>query len=118
MADRTSMKHVFEYQSGGYPMEQVLVLEVEDNGVKVPSVCAFFADAEMDVFRVSYGPEGAITIHAEGVEYIETGPHQLSQIAALASEAEVLNEELANFMDDDAETWLGHDHLITKPNLN
>lgn len=43
---------LYEYQSGGYPMEQVLVLEAEDNGRIVPKICAFFGDADMDVILV------------------------------------------------------------------
>lgn len=64
----SKFRSLYEYQSGGYPMEQVLVVEDDDNGQTVPKVCAFFADAEMDVFMVEYGYDGEITLDAEACD--------------------------------------------------
>ena len=84
MTDRRKFKDLYEYQSGDLPLEQVLAIEIVDNGQRVPIVCAFFADAEMDVFMVQYGPdEEEITLHAEGVTHISTAPFQLQQIIDL-----------------------------------
>jgi len=97
-------------------MEQVLILEDEENGQTVPKVCAFFSDFEMDVFMVEYGYDDQITLHAEGVTHIATGPEQLEKIASLSSEAQSLMEELDSFIKD--EQWVGHEHLITKPKIS
>jgi len=101
MADRHIFKDLYELQSGGLPLEQVLVIETVDNGQKVPTVCASFADAEMDVFIVEYGPEDEIILHAEDVTHITTAAFQLQQIMDFFAEAQSLNAEISKTMTDD-----------------
>lgn len=107
-----NFKKVYELQSGGYPLGQALVINNADNE---PMVVAYFADEEMDVFAVEYDIEGGVTIHAEDVTHITTTPHQLHQIIALAPTAVSLCEELFACWDDEKETWIGHEHLISIP---
>ena len=115
MPKTPEIKSLYEYQSGGYPMDQVLIIEGGDDGQKVPLVCAFFADDEMDVFMVEFGHDGEIVFHTADVTHIATNPSQLDLIASLAEQAIALREELDTFMDDDS-GWSGHEHLITRPN--
>ena len=116
MPTHRGIKRLYEYQSGGYPLEQVLIIEGEDNGQKVPQVCAFFADDEMDVFMVEFGHDGEIIFYTADVTHIATHPSQLELIASLAEQAIALREELDTFMDEDG--WSGHEHLITRPSSN
>lgn len=109
------MRALYEYQTGGYPLDQVMVVEDGDNGVSIPKICAFFADAEMDVFLVEYGPHGEVTIHTKHLTHIATSADQLSRIASLAADAETLRAEVNTFYDNESETWSGHEHLITRP---
>ncbi|WP_288959894.1 hypothetical protein [uncultured Sulfitobacter sp.] len=92
---------LYDLQSGGYPMEQVLIIQAEDNDQIVPKVVAFFADAEMDVFMVEYGYDGEITLHAEDVTHISTFTAQLEKIISLTAQGETLRKEVDGFMNDD-----------------
>lgn len=96
-------------------MAQIVVVEVDDNGSTVPLVCAFFADAEMDVFMVEYGIDGDIVLHCEGVTHITTGPEQLSEIVALQGCATALNYELSDLYNDEIDGWADYQHLLTPP---
>lgn len=109
------VKDLFEYQSKGLPMEQVLLLEKNDDGNKVPVVCAFFAAAEVGVFLVEFRKDGGIFIHVEGSHHIMTHPAQLQTICDLHVAAESLHEVLAGFIDDEGE-FAGYQHLLTTPN--
>lgn len=110
----TSLKPFLEYQSGGYPLGQVLVVEIEQEGVTDPMVCAFFADVEADVYRVEFGPEGEIKFDTNDYAYLTIDPEQLEQILALVPEAVALNRELSTLFGDDGE-WKDYQHLVTKP---
>jgi len=116
MAEHPTIKAFYALQSGGYPTEQLLVIERDEGGQKAPIVCAFFADAEMDVFMVEYGPEEEIILHAADVTHITTAPFQLEQISNLYAPAQSLIDELRDYFDDEAGEWSGHEHLITRPN--
>ena len=107
-----SFKKVYELQSGGYPLNQVLVVLVDDE----PVVRAFFADDEMDVFAVDYDDAGVIIFHVDDFEYLSINTQQLLRIVELATEAAALSNELRSHWDDEKETWVGHEHLITHPN--
>ncbi len=96
-------------------MAQIVVVEIDENGSTVPLVCAFFPDAEMDVFMVEYSIEGDIVLHCEGVTHITTGPEQLSEIVALQDSATSLNDELSELYNDEIDGWADYQHLLTPP---
>ena len=96
-------------------MSQIVVIEVNDNGSTAPLVCAFFPDAEMDVFMVEYGIEGDIVLHCEDITYITTDTFQLSKIIALQDSAASLNDELSELFNADLDDWSDYQHLLTPP---
>lgn len=107
---------LFEAQTGGYPLNQVLLIEAEtEDGATEPAVVAFFADVEMDVFSVEFGVDGEIIFDTSGYSYLMTSPEQLVQIAEMAEEAKVLQAELSEHFDADAGEWKGHEHLLYRP---
>lgn len=113
MTEHPTIQKVLEAQSGNYPLDKLIAIEIDG----IPIVCVFFADAEMDVFMVQYGPEEEIIIHAEGVTHITTAPFQLEAICRFYDKAQNMIEELRQYADDDFENWSGHEHLITRPSI-
>ena len=118
MPDNPTIKGLYELQTGGYPLEQVLLIEREEDGRKIPTVCAFFADLEMDVFFVEFGYDDDIILHAEDLAHITTTPYQLEQIASLSDQGFALVEELMSLSEDGVLKPSVYAHLLTQPQKN
>lgn len=111
----SKFKGLFEAQSGGYPLEQVLMIETKsEHGDTEPAVVAFFADAEMDVYCVEFGVDGEIKFDTSDFSYLSVYPEQLTKMVSLSKEAAALRSELSEYFDADSGDWKNHEHLYYK----
>lgn len=107
--DERELRGLFELMSGGYPLGKPLVIIDPEEG---PVVCAFFADLELDVFRVDYGGEDDITLHAKDVTNILATRSLLHEIAAIADSAERLHRRLWRCFNRSKDAW--NDEALAK----
>lgn len=104
---------VGRFQTDGYPLDEVLILKkLEENGASGPHVCVFIMDVEMDVFEVSFCPEGLITINPGELKYVMIDPDTLGRISEFQYEANASWEAIQEYWNGD--DWVGWEHLIYK----
>lgn len=101
----TIFQRLYELQTGGFPLNQVLILEKDGS----PCVCAFFADLEMDVFEIQFDPEGCIEIQTADLAYIAVSAGILEQIGLLLDDAIAKWDDLDDFWSEDG--WRGWEGL-------
>lgn len=79
-----TMRDFEEELVGGHRHGVLLTLESDGDD---PDVVMFMMDAEYDPVRITYDPDGGISIHADGHKYHMFTAHQLEFIAEKAAEA-------------------------------
>jgi len=84
-------------QTGGV-RGNILIVEKGEDGF--PEVYAYLGDIELDVVRVDFGPDGTITIDAEGMKYLSFDADTLALLSDLAEEAEEVWEEASDLLDE------------------
>ena len=99
---------IYMDQTGGYPVNQVIVTEG-------PVVRAFLVDVELDVYEVVFGPGGEISFDTRNLNYFVTDIRQLDRISDMSREAEALHDELDEMRDEETGEIVGYDHLLTLP---
>lgn len=105
MGDRLITHDLYEDQTGGYPVNQVIVTEG-------PIVRAFLVDAEFDVYQVFFEPGGEVRFDTRGVNYFVSDTAQLQKIVDMSIEAEALHDEMDEMRDEETGEIVGYEHLV------
>jgi hypothetical protein len=106
-----TLKSYKEYISGGYPLGKPIIIN-KDGG---PLVVAFFTDAELDPFYVSFDadPYGPFEVHSDG-KWVSIDRSVLCEIEDMCDTSAELWKTLDPFWSGDE--WINWDHLATAPN--
>jgi len=70
-------------------------------------------DVELDVFEITFDPEGVVTIHSGSWKWITLRLEDFENIADIANSAVQAWEMLEQFWT--GENWAGWEHLIDRP---
>lgn len=98
--------------TGGYPVDRLIVTKNEDNE---PEVSMFVLDADNQLLRVSYGPEGEIRFKADQLGDLLFSRQLLELIAKIRVLADQKWRELQGHWVEDKATWEGFEHLLDAP---
>ena len=98
-------------QSYGFPLDKAMIVKCPEGG---PDVIGCFADIELDVHMVKFGPEGEIEIQTQEMQYVSLSADDCWLLVDMREEADQLWAKLEEFWTDDGE-WVGWEHLITIP---
>ena len=99
--------------TGGYPADRLIVTKNEENE---PEVSMFVLDADNQLLRVSYGPEGEIRFQSEKPNDLLFSRQLLELIAKMQVLADHKWRELQRHWIQDKATWEGFEHLLDAPN--
>ncbi len=98
---------MFKLQTGGLSVRRPLLMLGENGG---PEVCAFVDDAEMDVFKIDFCPEGMVSLIPGDMKWIMLDARNLRIIANMARDADKIWTMLEAFQDENGD-WVGWEHL-------
>jgi hypothetical protein len=100
--------------TGGYPVDTLIVTKNEDGE---PEVSMFVLDADNQLLKVSYDPEGGIIFKIDQLDDLLFSRHLLELIAKMWVLADHKWKELQRHWVDDKATWEDFEHLLDTPNI-
>lgn len=100
--------------TGGYPADRLIVTKNEENE---PDVSMFVLDADNQLLKVSYGPEGEIRFQTDQLDDLLFSRQLLELIAKMRVLADQKWKELQRHWVEDKATWEGFEHLLDAPTV-
>jgi len=99
--------------TGGYPADRLIVTKNEENE---PDVSMFVLDADNQLLKVSYGPEGEIRFQTDQLDDLLFSRQLLEPIAKMQVLADRKWRQIQRHWVEDKATWEGFEHLLDAPN--
>ncbi len=100
--------------TGGYAVDTLIVTKNEDGE---PEVSMVVLDADNQLLKVSYDPEGGIIFKIDQLDDLLFSRHLLELIAKMRVLADHKWKELQRHWVDDKATWEGFENLLDTPNI-